>query len=57
MELRRSLFVLDLNAIHRRANMPERGPIIGLLDVVAYLFAAIMVLAPLSFVMHGGAMH
>jgi hypothetical protein len=29
----------------------------GLYDILAYIFAAVMVLGPLSFVMHSGALH
>ncbi len=36
--------------------MPDNGST-GLYDIFAYVFAALMILGPLSFVMHGGAMH
>jgi hypothetical protein len=40
----------------RRVTMPDNGST-GLYDIFAYVFAALMILGPLSFVMHGGAMH
>jgi len=36
--------------------MSETTGTIGALDIVAFVFAAAMVLAPLSFVMHSGAL-
>jgi hypothetical protein len=36
--------------------MPDNGSM-GLYDILAYVFAALMVLGPLSFVMHSAAVH